>query len=111
MINWFHSEEEYTVGMLENYFNEHRGAELVFTYEGGESYLCKYDCSYESDNEYEVEEGLASEPEDYYALAVDPVKTIKKGKHLEEDGSLIEVSYRDFPVLITTENGEVVYKK
>lgn len=109
---WFHPEEEKTIGVLEKYVFTHNGGGLLkFVFEDNESFWCKYDTSYETDNEYEIDEGLETEEDDFHAVAVDPEEVIVGGKRTSAGFDLIQVDYRDFPILITTESGEVVYKK
>lgn len=106
---WFHQEEAETVGVLLDYCEHHRGAVFTIVYEDGEKYRCKFCTSYDSDNEEEVESGIESTPDDYVAIAVDPVEDIVAGRHHREVGTLIELSYRDFPARIVAEDGTQVY--
>ncbi len=106
---WFHSEEEKTVGTLLEHFKANPGSEVTVTYETGESYKCRLYSSYEADNEGELDEGVEAEPVDYFAVALDPVEVIVPGDHCDGPGSLIELSYRDFPECIAADDGTVVY--
>lgn len=101
-----HPEEEKTVDRLLRYFMVHRGSWVMITYANGESYRCKFYSSYDCDNENELEDGTESEPDNFFAIALDPIETIAPGPHHKTPGSLIEVSYRDFPLKIVGGNGE-----
>lgn len=107
---WFHPEGEITTGALLEHFKVNPGSEVTVAYETGESYKCKFYSSYEADNEDELEEGVAVVPVDYFAAALDPVEVIVPGGHYGGPGSLIELSYRDFPERIVAEDGTVVYQ-
>lgn len=109
---WFHPEEESTIGVLEGFlFNGNRNQSLRFDFADGESFWCTYVTSYETDNEYEIDEGIETEENDFHAVAVEPQSVIVPGKRTSAGFELIQIDYRDFPVLITTESGEVVYNK
>lgn len=107
---WFHPEEETTAGVLLDYFKANPGSTVTMGYGGGESYRCRFFSSYEADNENEVEDNPNVEPVDYFAIALDPVEVIALGPHYDGPGSLIELSYRDFPERIVGEGGEVIYE-
>lgn len=107
---WFHPEEADTVGTLLDYFKGHRGSTVTVTYKGDESYACKFLSSYDADNEAELDEGVETEPVDYFAIALDPIKVIKKGRHYGMPGCYIELSYRDFPERIVAEDGALIYQ-
>lgn len=107
---WFHPEGEIAIGALLEHFKVNPGSEVTVTYETGESYKRKFYSSYEADNEDELEEGVAVVPVDYFAVALDPVEVIVPGGHYGGPGSLIELSYRDFPERIVAEDGTVVYQ-
>ena len=107
--HWFHPAEEKTVGVLLGYFKANPGSSVTVIYGDGESYRCGFYSSYEVDNEDELEEGSAAEPVDYFAIALDPVEVTVPGAHYGGPGSLIELSYRDFPERIVAEDGEVIY--
>lgn len=109
VIDWFHPEEEATVGKLLDYCEGNRDVLLTITYRGGEQYRCRFCTAYDSDNECAIDEGIETEPVDYFAIALDPVEDICPGPHHSESGSLIELSYRDFPERIVAEDGTVVY--
>lgn len=106
---WFHPEEEKTVGALLDYFKSHRGSTVTITFKGGEAYKCRFCASYDADNENELEDGIETVPVDYFAIALDPIEDISPGPHHDEPGTLIELSYRDFPKRIVAEDGDVIY--
>ena len=108
-IDWFHPEEEATVGKLLDYCESNRKVLLTITYENGEQYRCRFCTAYDSDNECALNNGTETEPVDYFAIALDPVEDICPGSHHSEPGSLIELSYRDFPKRIVAEDGTIVY--
>lgn len=106
---WEHPEEEDTIGVLLAWCEKNRGKTFNIVYEGGEEYKCKFCTSYDADNENAIDEGTETEPVEYCALAVDPVEDICPGPHHDEPGTLIELSFRDFPNQITAEDGTVIY--
>lgn len=106
---WFHPEEEATVGRLLEHFKSHRGTTVTIEYADGEAYKCKFFSSYDVDSEDEIDDGLETEPVDYFAVALDPVEVIKAGSHYEKPGCYIELSYRDFPKRIVDEDGATVF--
>lgn len=108
---WFHPEEESTVGKLLEHFKSHHGTTVTIEYADGEAYRCKYFSSYDCDNESELENGTETEPDDFFAIAIDPIEAIAPGLHHIDPDSLIELSYRDFPKRIIAEDGAVIYEE
>lgn len=108
-MRWFHTEEKTTIGKLLEYFEYNQGALITITYENGEQYRCRFCTAYESDNEYAIDEGSETVPIEYFAVALDPIEDICPGPHHSEPGSLIELSYRDFPVRIVSEDGTIIF--
>lgn len=121
-MRWFHPEEEATIGVLLAFCNAHPDALLAMTYEDGGVYRCKFCDSYDSDNEYAVEAGVETELVEYVAVLIELVELARPNgeagleaepasdSHRVKPGSLIEISYRDFPSRIVAEDGTVVYE-
>lgn len=111
MLNWANATEANTVGVFLSYVREHHSVIYKMVFSDGESFWARYDTDYETDNEYEIDEGLETEEIDFQGVAVEPVKIERAGRRTSAGFELIQIDYRDFPVLITTESGEVVYNK
>lgn len=88
---WFNAEEEKTIGVLLDYFHTHKGASLKFDFSDGESFWCKYCTDYETDNEYEVEEGLETKEEEFHGVAVEPMNVVTPGKRISAGFELVQV--------------------
>lgn len=108
-MNWFHPEEAQQVGAVLRYERSHPGAQYLVTFPDGESYVCRYDTSYESENSGDLDIEL-DDPryDEFYQLAMEIVDTIQTGDRRYHHG--LTLDYRDWPVLIKDlDSGTIVY--
>ena len=54
-MTYFHPEEEFQFGVLEEYDDNHPGTRYLVEFPDGESYVCRYFASYESENSGELD--------------------------------------------------------
>ena len=81
----------------------------VHGYEDGESYVCRYFASYESENSGELDIEM-DDPryDEFYQVAMNVVETVRTGVRGYQDGFTLD--YRDWPALIKdVDRGTVVY--
>jgi hypothetical protein len=102
-------EEEDTVAVLYRYTHKDIDAHLTFEYENGEAYVCKYETAYDSDNQWEIDEGIDTREEDFFALAYHVLDVLQTGSHGFVAGEYIDIDYRDFPKRVVAEDGTVIY--
>jgi hypothetical protein len=106
---WFHDEEPGTVGLLESWENAHPGETLRLEYPDGECYLVVFETAAESDNCWEVDQGIAAEADDYYEIYYSVVEVLSRGVRFPPGSELIAVNYRDFPERVLLPDGTVLY--
>lgn len=85
------------------------GARYFVTFPDGESYVCSYDTSYESENSGDLDIEM-DDPryDEFYQLAMEISQTIQTGERRYQDQ--LTLDYRDWPVLIKDlDSGTVVY--
>lgn len=85
------------------------GTRYLVTFADGESYICRYDTSYESENSGDLDIEMDDPRDDeFYQLAMEIVDTIQSGGRHCQDG--LTPDYRDWPALITdVDRRTVVY--
>jgi len=105
----FHESERDTVWVLDAFATKHPDTILRLEFSDGESYLCVFLTAYESDNSWELDEGLEEMPVEYFALGYRVIEVIREGRHGLQVGEYFEISYRDFPALVITEDGAQIY--
>ena len=105
----FHPEEEFQFGVLEEYNDNHAGTRYLVEFPDGESYVCRYFASYESENSGELDIEM-DDPryDEFYQVAMNVVETVRTGVRGYQDGFTLD--YRDWPALIKdVDRGTVVY--
>ena len=108
-MTYFHPEEEFQFGVLEEYNDNHAGTRYLVEFPDGESYVCRYFASYESENSGELDIEM-DDPryDEFYQVAMDIVETVRTGVRCYQDGFTLD--YRDWPALIKdVDRGTVVY--
>lgn len=108
-MNWFHPQEVLQAGAVIRYERLNPGARYLVTFADGESYVCRYDTSYESENSGDLDIEM-DDPryDEFYQLAMEIIYTIQSGGRNYQDG--LTLDYRDWPALIKdVDRGTVVY--
>jgi hypothetical protein len=108
-VTFFHPEEAVQYGVLYQYDDERPGTRYLIEFPDGESYICRYFTSYESENGGELDIEM-DDPryDEFYQIAMTIVETIRAGRRSYQDG--LTLDYRDWPVLIKdVDKGIVVY--
>lgn len=108
-MNWFHPVEEGQVGAILGYHDEHPDARYLVEFADGESYVCKYFTSFDSENggEFDIE---MDDPryDEFYVVSLDIIQIVSDGPRRYND--TLSLDYRDFPATITdADTGAVVY--
>ncbi len=108
-MTYFHPEEELQFGVLEQYEDKHPGTRYLVEFPDGESYVCRYFTSYESENGGELDLEM-DDPryDEFYQIAMKIVEMIRSGERRYQD--VFTLDYRDWPTLIKDlDRGAVVY--
>lgn len=108
-MTYFHPEEEFQFGVLEEYDDNHPGTRYLVEFPDGESYVCCYFASYESENSGELDIEM-DDPryDEFYQAAMKIVETVRSGARRYQDG--LTMDYRDWPTLIKdVDRGIVIY--
>ena len=110
-MNWFHPVEERQVGALLGYQHAHPEAHYLIEFADGESYVCAYFTSYESENGGELDIDIEdSRYDEFYVVSLNILEVITNGPRRYDD--TLSLDYRDFPAKITDiDNGSVVYSE
>ena len=105
---YFHEEEKSTLAVLDTYCCSHPESHLIFHFEEGDIYECVFLTDAEDDNDEDLD---SPDYDEFWTAYFTVLKVIAPGPNYEpyENGS-IGVCYRHFPRLVTTLDGEVVYK-
>ena len=111
---WYHPEiEEETIGTLMDYEEENPDARWKIEFSNGETYICDYFTSHQSDNIGELDiEDEDTDPryDEFYVVAFFIKEIIHDGHHRYND--VLAIDYRDFPSHITNaDTGETIYPK
>lgn len=109
-MTYFHPEEEFQFGVLEEYDDNHPGIRYLVEFPDGESYVCRSFALYESENGGELDIEM-DDPryDEFYQIAMDIVETIETGGRRYHDG--LTLDYRDWPALIKdVDRDAVVYR-
>lgn len=108
-MNWFHPEEEAQVGSVLQYEDDHAETKYLIEFADGESYVCEYFTSYESENGGEMDIGM-DDPryDEFYVISLDIIEVVADGPRRYND--TLSLDYRDFPARVTdVETRVVVY--
>ena len=108
-MTYFHPEEEFQFGVLEEYDDNHPGTRYLVEFPDGEGYVCRYFASYVSENSGELDIEM-DDPryDEFYQVAMNVVETVRTGVRGYQDG--LTLDYRDWPALIKdVDTGTVVY--
>ena len=101
-MSYFHPEEEFQVAVLERYAFERPEARYLVEFGDGESYLCEYEGSWESENtgdlEIEMDDPLYDE---FYQVSFHVLEKVRQGKRGYRENEYFVVDYRDFPAKVT----------
>ena len=108
-MNYYHPDEEFQVWQLEGYENSHPGTRYLIKFADEESYICRYDTGYDSENggelDIEVDDPLYDE---FYQISMEIITTVHQG--LRPYNQWLSLDYRDWPSLIKDlDSGTVVY--
>lgn len=108
-MTYFHPEEEFQSQVLYDHHGEHPSARYLIEFPNGESYVCRYATSYESENSGELDiETDDPRYDEFYQIAMDIIETIQTGVRRYQNG--LTLDYRDWPALIKdVDRGTVVY--
>jgi hypothetical protein len=108
-MSWYHPIEEHQVGAILGYQDDHPDTKYLIQFADGESYVCEYFTSYESENGGEL--GIAMDDpryDEFYVVSLDIVESVSDGPRRYND--TLSLDYRDFPSKITDAvTGTVVY--
>lgn len=105
---YFHEEEKNTIDVLLKHEDKHPSNRLVMTFAEGDAYLCTFFTAFE--DESDEEEGSAAYDE-FHTVVYKVVEVLKPGPNRAEEGNgHLSLNYKHFPVLVTTEDGNVIYK-
>lgn len=104
----FHEEERSTTALLEAYEDSRPGAVVVMKFAEGDVYKCQFYTAYESDNCLDLDDPNYDE---FFELVYKVLETVTLGKNCYEEHSekWVTLNYKHFPVLVTSENGTVIY--
>lgn len=108
-MTYFHPEEEFQSQVLYDHHGEHPGARYLIEFPDGESYICRYFTSYESENSGDLDIEM-DDPryDELYQIAMDIIEPIQTGTRRYQNG--LTLDYRDWPALIRdVDRGTVVY--
>lgn len=108
-MSYYHAEEEFQVWELEGYEDRHPGTRYLIEFADGESYVCRYDTGYDSENsgEFDIE---MDHPlyEEFYQISMEIIEVVHSG--LRPYNQWLNLDYRDWPSLIKDlDSGTVVY--
>ena len=106
-MTYFHRQEEFQFGVLYKYDDEHPGTRYLIEFPNGESYICRYFTSYESENSGDLDIEM-DDPryDEFYQIAMDIVETIQTGGRRYQEG--LTLDYRDWPALIKDVDKDIV---
>ena len=110
MHNWYHPEEESTIGILIRQAKKNSEEHLLLHYADGESYICEFETFFESDNTAQVED-CGAEYDEFYVIIYHVLKVILEGPHYCREANGIEVMYNDMPQKVTDSHGTVIYER
>jgi hypothetical protein len=110
----FHEEERHTIWIINDWERRHPGARYSASFEEGDSYLCTFFTEFEGVNEFEDDDPLF---EEFLTIWMNVVKVIKRGPNVNDLGgpnglqkdAILQLNYKYFPSLITTDNGVQLY--
>lgn len=106
---FFHEEERSTVGALLKHEDKHPGKRLVMTFAEGDKYTCAFFTAFEDENDEDEE---ATAYDEFHSVVYSVVDVLKPGPNLtKESNGFLSLNYKRFPVLVMTEDGEIVYKE
>jgi hypothetical protein len=108
-MTYFHPEEEFQFGVLEEYNDIHPGIRYLVEFPDGESYVCRCFAFYESENSGELDIEI-DDPryDEFYQVAMEIVETVRTGDRRYQDGFTLD--YRDWPALIKdVDRSAIVY--
>ncbi len=103
----FHEEEKSTTAILETYEDKHPSTLVILEFKEGDSYKCRFDTAYESENGLELDDPKYDE---YYELVYKVEEVITSGPNCENPEHIIFINYKHFPTKVIAENGDIVYK-
>ena len=92
-MTYFQPEEEFQFGVLSDFDDEHPGTRYLIEFPDGESYICRYCTSYESENSGDLDIEM-DDPryDEFYQIAMDIVETIQTGGRRYQDGLALRFS-------------------
>lgn len=109
----FHEEEKKTILKLTDANGDHYSP-IIMSFPEGDSYICKINTAWESDNGLEEDDPNYDE---FWEEWYDVIKVITPGSNLEyaasPDGTkspILLITYKHFPSKITKLDGSVVYE-
>ena len=110
-MSYFHPEEELQVAVLERYAHEHPETRFLVKFQDGETYLCEYEASWESENtadlDIEMDDPLYDQ---FYQVGFHVLEKVEPGTRGYVEGGYFAVDYRDFPAKVTDmDTNTVVY--
>ena len=113
---WYHPEiEEQTIGTLMDYEEENPDARWKIEFSNGETYICDYFTSYQSDNIGELDiDDETTDPryDEFYEVGFLVTTVIKGGPRQPGPRQYLAINYHDFPTHITNaDTGETIYPK
>ena len=106
---YWRAEEESSIAVLYRYSKKNPSARLRFIYPDDEEYVFVFDSAFEGDNQDDVDAGLSSDVEDFFVIGYLVEDVIREGLHGFQKSEYIDIDYRDLPLIVTTEDGIVVY--
>lgn len=108
-MSWFHPIEEQQVGAILGYHDVHPDARYLVEFADGESYVCEYFSSWESENSGELDIEMDDpQYDEFYQVGLDILKTVQTGPRRYENA--LALDYRDFPAKISdADTGTVIY--
>lgn len=106
-MTYFHSQEQYQVGVVEAHGLAHPASRLLVQFADGESYVCVFDASWESENGCELEIEM-DDPryDEFYQVGFVIVEIIQDGERRYQQ--TLTIDYRDFPTKITDLDADTV---
>ena len=108
-MSHFHPEEEHQVWALERYDDHHPGTRYLVEFPDGETYVCKLDTAYASENsgELDIDEGNPLFDE-FHQVSMEIIEVKSRG--LRPYDRWLNLDYRDWPTHITDiDRDAVVY--
>ena len=108
-MSWYHPEEEHQVGEILGYQDAHPDTRYLVKFADGESYICDYETSYDSENSGELDIEMEDPRYDeFFVVTLLITEILQDGTHRYNEW--LSLDYRDFPALVEdADTGTIIY--